>query len=166
MTLPDLAPDTVQATLDALANGEECPVCDGEGGVKKSGGLKKCSCCNGTGRTAPDLRMIDALVCRELGYELYPYPSSGLGCYLLGSQELKRIPAYCTDWGAGGPLLEEACRSSGAMIVHTQQLPHNTRIDIEWPDWDEPLTVWNDESELVARVCAWLMWRVRTGAEA
>ena len=183
MNLPELNSDTVQATLERLANGEECPeCCNGKIAIgKRMAGskwqaAKTCPTCKGIGKTEPDLRMIDALVHREVaiqeGKDIKVHKVSLPGYkveYLPFDeywQDCKSTPRYTTDWGAGGPLLEEACRSSGAMIVHTQQLPYSTRIDIEHPDWDEPLTVWNDESELITRVCAWLIWKVRTGAEA
>lgn len=171
MELPSLTPKNVQATLELLANGEVCS-CKATVGPPLPLNYD-CPRCNGTGRTAPDLRMIDALVCRELGGKpprnvtTIDFFNDELRWFREGSTNpcfTQDVPAYTTSWAHGGPLLEEV---KGKAFYDSIQFPAvgTFKVTINSPNIRDfrNQNIFIHKSELVARVCAWLIWKVQRG---
>lgn len=166
--LPELTPENVETTLERLVNGGVCKKCKGKGKyipINKYHNIN-CRSCNGTGGTEPDLRMIDALVCRELGHPLveldgeyfHTLHDSFKSTHKVGGI---RIPAYTTDWAYGGPLLEEVPEWKIFNQSHKRYKLLGYRVSV-WDEDNKWVCDFTHKSELVARVCSWLILQVKT----
>ena len=171
MTLPDLTPDNVEATLEGLANGEVCPK-EVYSGVSKFSDppipiMNKCPICQGTGRTAPDLRMIDALVCLELGYEVVhgkwntdTMPET-LEFQIDGRLQ-GDVPHYTTDWGAVGELLEELIKKGMTILeLRDDMEKYKGLFNCCMSENNGSAIGYNAKKITTAIACAWLEMRIK-----
>jgi len=169
MNLPDLTPENCEAILERLANGEACLDCDGRGKwyAQFPKNPKDCPRCHGTGRTAPDLRMIDALVCLELGYEVVhgkwntdTMPET-LEFQIDGRLQ-GDVPHYTTDWGAVGELLEELIKKGMTILeLRDDMEKYKGLFNCCMSENNGSAIGYNAKKITTAIACAWLEMRIK-----
>jgi len=168
MNLPDLTPENCEATLERLANGEVCETCSGGRVYLKIEGKEyTCNKCDGVGHTSPDLRMIDALVCLELGYEVVhgkwntdTMPET-LEFQIDGRLQ-GDVPHYTTDWGAVGELLEELIKKGMTILeLRDDMEKYKGLFNCCMSENNGSAIGYNAKKITTAIACAWLEMRIK-----